>query len=363
MLEFLARSGWGNARVTALPGDASTRRYFRVGDGVRKAMLMDQPQDAETPQASPGATPEERRALGYNAVARLAGGDCSRFVAAANYLRSHGLSAPEIYTADPVRGFILLEDLGDDLYFDILAQGRADEHRLYGAAIDALTKLHATIAPALLPPDKPLLDHDETAQIAEVDLMTNWFIPVALGREARCDEIEEHRTLWREALKASFGGPRVFALRDYHAQNLIWLPERQGAARVGLLDFQDAVAAPRSLDLVSLTEDARRDISPELGEAMTKRYLAAMRDQGTPLDQDSFRAEAALTAAQRNARIVGIFARLYKRDGKPRYLDYLPRVWGYLNRDLDHPSLAPLKYWYGKTIPMDVRGKPEGVTA
>ncbi len=364
MHDFLSRAGWGAASVTPLAGDASTRRYFRVALPSRKAMLMDQPQNAEAPVAAPDATPEQRRALGYNAVAQLAGGDCGRFVAAANYLRERGLTAPDIYAADLENGFILLEDLGDDLYFDLMENG-ADEHTLYSAAIDALAKLHAESAPAFLAPDKPLLHHDEIAQLAETDLITEWFMPVALGRAATDAETTEHRALWREVLKAPLAAPTVFAHRDYHAQNLLWLPERRGIARVGMLDFQDAVAATKSLDLISLIEDARRDVSPELGEAMTQRYLADMREQGMPLEEEEFRAQAAAIAAQRNAKIAGIFARLYKRDGKPRYLNYLPRVWGYLNKDLEHPAMAPLKRWYDRVIPVDVRGTPklEGLPA
>jgi hypothetical protein len=156
--------------------------------------------------------------------------------------------------------------------------------------------------------------------------------------------------------------PPVFVHRDYHAQNLLWLPERSGHARVGIIDFQDAVAGTTSYDLISLVEDARRDVDPALAEAMTTRYLAAMKAQGTPLDAKQFRAEAAIIATQRNAKIAGIFARLYKRDNKPRYLDYLPRVWGYLNKDLEHPAMAPLKAWYDQHIPLSARGARQGVS-
>ncbi|HXM00320.1 MAG TPA: phosphotransferase [Rhizomicrobium sp.] len=352
MRAFLKSAGWGDAAVTPLLGDASTRRYFRVAQGGRKAMLMDQPQHAETPVAAANATPQERRALGYNAVARLAGADTARFIATSNFLRAQGLSAPEIYAADPARGFVLIEDLGDDLYADILSNG-ADERELYGAAVDALAALHRESAPTVLPPDKALHAYDETALIAETDLMTDWFLPTALGRAASAAETEEHRGRWREVLKPILAAPSVFVHRDYHAQNLIWLPEREGLARVGLIDFQDAVAGTKSYDLVSLIEDARRDVSPALAEAMTQRYIAA-----AGVDAARHRAEMAVMAAQRNAKIAGIFARLHKRDGKPRYLAFLPRVWGYLNRDLEHPALAPLKAWYDRTIPMAARGNP-----
>jgi aminoglycoside/choline kinase family phosphotransferase len=346
---FLDSVGWRGAAIAPLPGDASTRSYARVRLGDRKAMLMDQPQTAETPAAAKDATPEERRALGYNAVARLAGADVGRFVAVAEHLRGLGLSAPEIYAADTKQGLVLIEDLGDRLYADVLADG-ADEPALYEAAAEVLARLHAQVAPELLHA------FDETAQIAETDLMTEWFLPYALGRPVTADEIAEHRALWRAALTGQV--PPVFVHRDYHAQNLLWMPERSGLARVGLIDFQDAVAGTRAYDLISLTEDARRDVAPEIAEAATRRYLAA-----TGADAEAFRAQMAVAAAQRNAKIAGIFARLYKRDGKPRYLDYLPRVWGHLNRDLEHPALSDLKSWYDRTIPREVRGKSNGASA
>lgn len=358
--EFLERNNWKGATLAPLPGDASTRRYLRISERDRKAMLMDQPQGAETPSAPPEATADERRALGYNAIARLAGADCARFVATAEYLRGCELSTPEILAADPGQGFVLMEDFGDNLYADVLARG-SDERLLYATAIDALARIHAEPAPQIMAPNKALYAYDETAMLAEIDLMTEWFLPVARGRAAEADEIETHRTLWRQTLRALPFAPSVFVHRDYHAQNLLWLPGRQGPARAGMIDFQDAVAGTRSYDLISLVEDARRDVSPELGEAMTRHYLDAMQHQGTPLDEYAYRAEMAVIAAQRNAKIVGIFARLFKRDGKPRYLAYLPRVWTYLNRDLEHPALESLKAWYERTIPREQRGRVEGV--
>ena len=354
MKEFLARSGWGAANVTPLAGDASTRRYARLSMGEQKAMLMDQPQGAEGAVAPPGASEEMRRALGYNAVARLAGADCARFVAAAAWLRAHGLAAPDIYAADHANGFVILEDLGDALFAEVLADG-GDEQKLYQAAVEVLAKIHANDAPAALSSGKPLFDFDQTALVAETDLLTEWFLPLALKRPASGEEIAEHRSLWRAALAGIGTERRVFVHRDYHAENLLWLPEREGVARVGLIDFQDAVAGSPAYDLISLTEDARRDVSPELAEAATAHYLATMKAQGTPLDEARFRREMAVMAAQRNAKIVGIFARLYQRDGRARYLAFLPRVWGYLERDLAHPALADFRAWYDRVIPKDKR--------
>jgi aminoglycoside/choline kinase family phosphotransferase len=392
--EFLRAAGWGDAEIVPLPGDASTRRYARLRHQDRRAMLMDQPQAAETAVAPPDADEAARRALGYNAVARLAGADCRRFSAVSDFLRARGLAAPEILAADYPRGWLVLEDLGDALFSDVLAEGGSEEE-LYKAAVEILARLHREKAPDFLPPPAvagpsasygvrsaglptsphrqradarageadltalPLFAYDEIALIAETDLMLEWFFPLALGRKPSDVEYREHRALWRNALGAVASNERVFVHRDYHAQNLLWLPERQGLRRVGLIDFQDAVAGSRAYDLISLTEDARRDVPPELGEIAIRHYLATMRDQGTPLDEAQFRAEMAVMAAQRNTKIVGIFARLYARDGKRRYLSYLPRVWRYLERDLNHPLLADLKAWYDRLIPAARRTLPE----
>ena len=361
---FLAGAGWDSATLSPLAGDASTRRYVRVAKNGRSAMLMDQPHHAEAPPCPPSATPDERRALGYNAVARLAGADCRRFIAAAQFLRARGLGAPEIYAGDTTKGFVLLEDFGDDLYSDVLENGSA-ENDLYAAAIDAIALLHAEPAPPQLAPEMSLHAYDQTACLAETDLMTQWFMPLALGRRASEAEVEEHRALWRDALASIRAQAPVFVHRDFHAQNLFWLPARAGAARVGVIDFQDAVAGNRSYDLISLLEDARRDVAPELALAMRQRYASIMRERGQEPDAEAWAAETAVTAAQRNAKIAGIFARLAKRDGKTRYLSYLPRVWGHLERDLDHPVLAELRAWYVRAIPRENRRTPkfEGTAA
>lgn len=355
MHEFLNSAGWAGAELSPLPGDASTRRYLRAAHRGRHAMLMDQPQNAEAPQCPAQATPEQRRALGYNAIARLAGADCGRFVAVADYLRRRGLSAPMVYAADVDHGFVLLEDLGDDLYANVLEGDAGDERALYSGAIDALARLHTEAAPEELTTSKPLHVYDETSLLAETDLMTQWFMPLALGRAATESERAEHREIWTDVLRQLPKSPPVFVHRDYHAQNLFWLPNRDGAARVGMIDFQDAVAGTKGYDLISLLEDARRDVSRSLAGAMTSRYVDQARQTGVDIDEDALRAEMAVMAAQRNAKIVGIFTRLHTRDGKPRYLDYIPRVWHYLEHDLQHPALAPLKTWYDRNIPATAR--------
>jgi aminoglycoside/choline kinase family phosphotransferase len=353
MAAFLAESGWGTAELKPLPGDASTRRYVRLHMGGRTAMLMDQPQHAEAPTADPDATPEARRALGYNALARLAGADCGRFVATARYLKDCGLAAPEVLAADVVQGFLVLEDLGDDLYTDVIAKG-GDERAMYQAAIEALARLHARPAPAWLTADKPLFLYDETAMLAEVDLLTEWFLPLALKRSADADLADEHRALWQDVLRG-IAGARVFVHRDFHAQNLLWRAREKGLARVGIVDFQDALAGAPAYDVVSLLEDARRDVTPELAQAMAESYIAASRDEGVALDPAHFRLTAAVLAAQRNAKIIGIFARLFERDKKPRYLAHLPRVWRYMEHDLQHPALAKLRSWYDRHVPREAR--------
>jgi aminoglycoside/choline kinase family phosphotransferase len=286
-------------------------------------------------------------------VARLAGADVGRFAEVAHYLNGRGLSAPQIYAADTAQGFLVIEDLGDNLFADMVPAG-GDEAALYGNAMEVLARLHAEPAPAAMG-SKPLFAYDDVALLAEIDLVTEWDLPYALERAATAEDIAEHRALWQAALAGLAASPRVFVHRDYHAQNLLWLPDRSGVARVGLIDFQDAVAGSPAYDLVSLIEDARRDVSPAVAAAATAHYLETMRRQGTPLDEAAFRHEMAVMAAQRNAKIVGIFARLYRRDRKARYLALLPRVWGHLGRDLAHPALADLRAWYDRVIPADKR--------
>jgi N-acetylmuramate 1-kinase len=351
MARFIREAGWGAAELIPLPGDASTRRYIRLRLGERTALVMDQPQYAESASAAPDASPEERRALGYNALARLAGADCARFVAAARHLRQAGLAAPGILAADTAAGFLLIEDLGDDLYTDVLSRG-GGETALYEAAIDALVRLHAEPAPKMLAPGIPLFAYDETALLAETDLLTEWFFPAALDRAATPSEASEHRALWHDAIGLVTGG-NVFVHRDYHAQNLLWRAAFPGLSRVGVIDFQDAVAGSPAYDVVSLLEDARRDVPPELARIMTERYIAA-----AGADRERFKTSAAILAAQRNAKIIGIFARLARRDAKPRYLAHLPRVWRYMKGDLSHPALARLNAWYGRVLPEETRGIP-----
>ncbi|NWH07094.1 MAG: phosphotransferase [Alphaproteobacteria bacterium] len=356
--DFLDDAGWGPAERIPMPGDASSRRYVRLRKGGERAILMNQPPGAETSACPEDATPEERHALGYNAVARLAGPDVRPFAAIGLHLRACGFSAPAIIASDYANGFLLLEDLGDDLYARAIERG-ADSPLLYAAAIDVLSRLHTQGVPSTLSAPggfaMPLLAYDETALIAEAELLIDWFLPVATGTAVHADQRAEYQALWRRVLAPVLQDEAVLVLRDYHAENLLWLPERRGEARVGLIDFQDGLAGSRAYDLISLTEDARRDVPPDLARAMLERYAQSARGHDRHFDEPAFRMAAAVLAAQRNAKIIGIFTRLWKRDGKPRYPLYHPRLWRYLENDLAHPALAPLKAWFDKNIPPDRR--------
>jgi aminoglycoside/choline kinase family phosphotransferase len=356
---FLDKSGWGKAERHPLPGDASTRRYIRIAERGRTAMLMDQPQGAETAACPPNASEQERRALGYNAIARLAGPDTRRFAALASHLTQQGLSAPKTVAHDYDQGFLLIEDFGDGRFADLMAGGEA-EQPFYENAIDALIHLHQTAAPSSLPVSGanavPLLSYDAMAMEIEVDLLAEWFYPAASGAKMSADQRAEYLALWRAAFgKLDLSKP-VMVLRDYHAENLMWLDDRSGIARSGMLDFQDALAGSPAYDVVSLLEDARREVSRDLAQAMTLRYITGRKALDPSFDAAQFKLAAALLAAQRNTKIVGIFSRLWKRDGKPRYTSYLPRMWRYLDRDLQHPELRALKSWFDRAVPSEWRG-------
>ncbi|MEX0645956.1 MAG: phosphotransferase [Parvularculaceae bacterium] len=346
--EFLSRSGWGAATAKPLAGDASTRSYERLEMGAKRALLMNAPPKAETAACPPEASPDERRRLGYNALARLAGPNLNAFLAVADALRRGGLSAPEIYAADPQRGFAVIEDLGDDLYVRAIPAG-ADEETLYAAAIDALLLLREA-APA--PPKTPqytMLSYDRTALETEAALLSEWYWPHVKGEAPSPSLLADYAAAWAPALDR-LAPPSTVLLRDYHAENLLWLPRRKGAARVGVIDFQDGLVGAPAYDLVSLLEDARRDVAPALAEKMIARYCSGAAAIG-PFDEAAFRRDYAILAAQRNAKILGIFARLVSRDKKPRYLEFLPRVEGMFRRDLESEALQPLRRFFAAHFP------------
>lgn len=295
---FLSTAGWGAADRRPLAGDASHRRYERLRHDDQTAVLM--------------IAPPER------------GEDVRPFMLIADYLRSLGLSAPAILAADADAGLLLLEDLGDGLYARAVAGDLALEREAYGAAVDLLSELHAYPPPAAV----PRYDPQRLAELA--GLAWHWYAGGG-GDPAAAEEFEN-------LFASTEGLGEILALRDYHAENLVWLPGRDGIRRVGLLDFQDAMAGHRAYDLVSLLEDARRDVPDDLREDLIARYVAA--SGVAPRD---FRRAFALLGAQRNLRILGVFARLCRRDGKPGYLRFVPRVWAHLMRDLSHPELARLR--------------------
>lgn len=351
---FLAEHGLADAVRERLAGDASTRLYERLHrPGGGALIFMDQPPMLETAPCPPEATPAERAALGYNASARLAAGRVEAFVATAGWLRGQGLSAPEIVAADAPQGLAVLEDLGDGLYARLIDAGQ-DEAPLYEAAIDALLKLHEASPPAVIEADGarwPLLAYDELALKTGLDMFIEWW-PRYAGQPPFPDEaVEEWNALWAPIRARGAAQAGVFAHRDYHAQNLVWRPERAGVARVGMLDFQDALRAHPAWDLLSLLQDARRDVPAELEAAMLDRYLAARPE----LDRDAFLTDYAGLAALNAARIIFIFARQVVHFERPRYRALLPRVWGTLQRDLAQPAMAPLQAWFDRCVPPETR--------
>lgn len=341
--EFLKRAGWGSAIAAPLAGDASTRSYERLAMGPRKAVLMNAPPAAESAACPPAASPEERRRLGYNAMARLAGPNLNAFVAVSDALRGAGLSAPEIFAADPATGFALIEDLGDDLYARAIPNG-APEPLLYAAAIDALLALREAAPAAPKTAGYEMLRYDATALEAEAMLVPDWYWPHLKGAPASDDLKAEYLAAFAPAL-ARLAPPSTIVLRDYHAENLLWLPARRGKDRVGVIDFQDGLVGNPAYDLVSLLEDARRDVDESLAEAMIRRYAAGAATQGG-FDEEAFRRDYAILGAQRNAKILGIFARLINRDRKPKYAEFFPRVEAHFRRDLAHGELAPLASFF-----------------
>jgi aminoglycoside/choline kinase family phosphotransferase len=326
---FLDHAGWRGVAPVMLAGDASFRRYYRLREGGRGAVLMDAPPPME---------------------------DVGPYVAVAAMLRELGLSAPEIYAEDRARGFLLIEDFGDDSYTRLLARG-ADEGALYALAIDTLAALHRAVGghgPPALPP------YDLARLLDEAALLADWYAPEMLGAPLPDEIRADYLGRWRDVLRLAAQPGPTLVLRDYHVDNLMLLSGRRGVRACGLLDFQDAVRGPASYDLVSLLEDARRDVAPALRAAMTERYLAAFPE----IDRAAFARSAAILAAQRNCKIIGIFTRLWRRDGKPAYLAHIPRVWRLLEDDVARaPALRPIADWLDRHLPASVRRVPRAAAA
>jgi aminoglycoside/choline kinase family phosphotransferase len=351
---FLDAHGFGRARREPLSGDASTRRYERLHtpDG-RRLIFMDQPPALESSICPPDATPEQRIALGYNAASRLAAGSVAAFVAVAGFLRSRGLSAPEVLAHDVDEGLAVLEDLGDGLFASLIERGEA-ERPLYEAAVDVQAALQAEPPPAVLEASGaawPLLSYDTLALKIGTDTFLEWWPKFAGLAGFPAEAAAEWDALWAPVWVRGEAGAEVFTHRDYHAQNLLWLPERAGPARVGLLDFQDALRAHPAWDLTHLLQDARRDVSPELEAAMLDRFL----ERRPGLDREPFLGDYRALAAANAARILGrVFARQALL-GREQYKAYMPRTWRYLERNLADPELAGLRRWFDAHVPPEAR--------
>lgn len=309
ILNFLIQSGWEGAEITPLAGDASFRRYDRIRNGNRKAVLMDAPPEFE---------------------------DTRPFVAIAEHLIAQGLRAPKIFAKDVEKGFLLLEDLGDDLFKRVLEQDISKERALYKSAIDELIKLNA----APLFTDVP--NYDDALYLTEIELFTDWYYPALTGTRLPSSKRQEFLDLWTGVLKYLDRSNECLVLRDYHAENLLELDN----AEVGQIDFQDAVIGHSAYDLVSLLQDARRDVDPGIEQEMITYFAGELGR-----DEEAFRRDYAILGAQRNIKIIGIFARLSVRDGKDNYLKLEPRVWGLLERCLEHPVLSGVKEWLDNETP------------
>ncbi len=321
-MRFLAVNGWGAARVRPLAGDASFRRYFRVDDGDRKAVLMDAP----SPHENAGA-----------------------FAALDTYLAGKGISVPEIYAADTDAGYLLLEDLGDAMFVAAMANG-ADEAELYATATDVLAHLHRD--PMVIQCDQhPINSYAIARMRAEVGLLLDWHWPEIKGKLASDDERAGYEAAWDAVWSIATRYDDRLVQLDYHSPNLMWLAEREGLRRVGVLDFQDAMRGPAAYDLVSLLQDPRRDVRAGLEPQLVNRYLA----QRSEFDREVFLASYAVMGAQRAARILGVFIRLWRRDGKTAYLKHIPRVWRLLDENLANPALAPVAAWFRRHLPTDQR--------
>ncbi len=313
---FLAANGWGDAEILPLAGDASFRRYFRVVDGTRRAVLMDAPPPQEDPRP---------------------------FLAVANWLTDHGFGAPANYASDDDRGLVLLEDFGDNRMREAIDRDPAATEGLYQNAVDVLIALRGCPAGDWRPYDRAEL-HREAA------LLVEWYCP-ALGLDV---DLAGYTAAWDAVFDHAIFDRPVTVLRDYHVENLMLVGDPH---RLGLLDFQDALAGHPAYDLVSLLQDARRDVAPELENAMIERYCNVTGEG------EAFMRAYHVLGAQRNAKIIGIFTRLWKRDGKPRYPGLCPRVWTYLERDLAQPALAPVAAWFDANIPASLRGDPLQLSA
>ena len=323
ILDFLKKNYMDKMQRYKLSSDASFRRYERLNEGKKTLMLMDAPPDKE---------------------------NIEPFVNIDNYLIRRGFSAPKIYASDSKHGFILLEDLGDESYTKVLSGNSPfskyfTEKKLYTAAIDVLIQLSRSTLPQQTP------DYDGELLMKECKLFIDWYLPNVNPQMNTQIVKDEYMAIWEKLLSFDRIAEDTVVLRDYHADNLMWLPERAGVENVGLLDFQDAVIGSPVYDIVSLLEDARRDVATDTVDACIEHYLSYRK----LIKREDFLRAYAVLAAQRNCKIVGIFARLANRDGKQRYINYLPRVWKHLEKGLGHSALTDLKKWMDIAVPEEMR--------
>lgn len=319
--------GWNNVVIYPIPSDASARRYFRISAGEKNSILMDAPPQKE---------------------------DVRAFKQIAAHLKNLGFSAPEIFAANETDGFLLLEDLGEDT-FTVSLQTGVDEKQLYTLGIDTLVALHKMdankTAPAWLTP------YSDEKLLLEASLFPDWYMP-GVGVNLTSAARKEYDALWMEVLPLARAANPTLVLRDFHVDNLVLIDGRPGIGACGLLDFQDALAGHPAYDLMSLLEDARRDISPDLKQQMLARYHDYMKTKNI----NDFERAFAILAASRHAKVIGIFTRLFVRDNKPVYLKHISRVWKLLQQSLGHPQLANLKDWFDTNIPTQKRITPKAET-
>jgi tRNA threonylcarbamoyl adenosine modification protein YjeE len=337
---FLNNAGWGGSVRRHLQGDASTRTYERLLDGQRRAVLMNAPRKPDGPPVKNG--------LPYSRIAHLAE-DMVPFVAMAEALRDAGLSSPEIEAIDLDQGFLVIEDLGGE---GVVKDGAPIAER-YMAAVDVLALIHARPRPATLGTPKgpyQLPAYDREALGIEVELLVDWYLA---RKDTRIPASEKFVFLqrWGELFAEVEAAPKTWVLRDFHSPNLIWLAGRDGVEKVGLIDFQDAVMGPAAYDVASLLQDARITVPEELELQLLSRYAAARKADDPSFDTAAFARLYAIMGAQRATKILGIFARLDKRDGKPQYIAHMPRIWAYLQRCLAHPALNMVKRWVDDRVP------------
>jgi tRNA threonylcarbamoyl adenosine modification protein YjeE len=344
--EFLDGAGFADARRQRMAGDASTRSYARLARNDGFVILMNSPKRPDGHAIYDGKP--------YSAAVHLAE-DVKPFVAIANGLRERGFSAPAIHHADLDAGFLITEDFGSASFVE--GDPPAPIAERYQAATDMLVALHREALPETLPLAPqitysiPAFDTD--ALLVEVGLMPEWYMPdrdAALTDSLRVEFV----AMWRELLAKPAASAKTWVMRDFHSPNLIWLDARADFAKVGIIDFQDAVLGPAAYDLVSLLQDARIDVPEALELAMLTRYIKARLASDEAFDPAVFAELYAIMSAQRNTRLLGVFSRLNRRDGKPQYLKHQPRIWTYLNRSLDHPALSAIRAWYAAHVPPPV---------